>query len=292
MRYTRLLLIIVVGLALVTGCNGQQSTKQDSKVANKSANTAIDFKPLQLNDNPSDLCWVDTFITYAGYAYTSHSGSETDVIRYPAQDGYDRKLLNPAQVDYVGQYGDTQFYVSKDETQTPPLWLWATIKTLDTDGVKVGFKRWIKIPQGKSQMLRSVASNSKFRLTFIMPKQSYTTGRQYIMHTLLIPTRSGGLLSLEGPLLEVVVLDSSGNVVASQHSSLGQPAARVWSVVSVNAGPPVEHTYDKVSIEFNKPGTYRVICRTTEAAVQKGMDPTIRDALRDLATEPIEIAVK
>ena len=279
MRYTRLLLIIVVGLVLVAGCSNQQTTKQDSKATKKPAKPAIDFKTLQLNDNPSDPYWVDTCITYAGYAYASHYGSETRVIRYPTQ------------VNYVGKYGDTKFYVSKDETQTPPLWLWAAPKAYDIGGPKYGFKRFVKMPQGKSQMLRSVASNSKFRSTFVMPKQSYTTGKQYVTYTLLTPTSRDHLPSI-GPLFEVVVLDTSGNVVSSQSSSLDQPAARVgFSGVSSGWVPLPEHTYEKVSIEFNKPGTYRVVCRTAKT-VQEITDPTVRDALRDLETEPITITVK
>ncbi|HZD60626.1 MAG TPA: hypothetical protein VE439_09280 [Anaerolineae bacterium] len=283
MRYTRLLLIIFVGLVLVAGCSNQQTTKQDSKATKKPAKPAIDFKTLQLNDNPSDPNWVDTYITYAGYAHTSGYSSRFEHV----------KLLKPAQVDYVGKYGDTQFYVSKDETQTPPLWLWATTKTLDTGAnkdAKFGFRRFVKIPQGKSQMLRSAASNSKFKLTFVMPKQSYTTGRRYVTYAVLTSTKSGDMPTI-GPLFEVVVLDTSGNVVASQSSSLDPPAVRVVSRESGSVPLP-EHTFVKVSIEFNKAGTYRVVCRTMEDRVQKVTDPTIQDALRDLAIEPIEITVK
>jgi hypothetical protein len=191
-------------------------------------------------------------IAYQGYTY---------------EPAYTGKTFNVTELRHVGSYEDLQFYARKRDMQVSPLRLWASTRFLeDTDTASLGlYVRGYKVDKKHPQIIRSVKSDSKLRLTLELPEQQHYVGQRYTAKATLTNISSEYfVLYASSDLFDVKVVDEGGNQVWPPKDFGG-----LWSLgkypMTEGKGYSTEYAF-----WVDKPGTYRLLCSTNDGEREVG----------------------
>jgi len=266
----KLVTILAVTIALLlAGCSAQKQVtiKQTAKprtvwiaekALNRSSNTDPDVLAPQL--------------AYKGYVYVHQSPR-----------GINAK---PDLNRYIADYDGFELFTSKDDSNDPPLLLWARSKTKkrhdDTDS-PFPFKRWRKGGKNQPQILRSTKTNEGLRLSFELPEQDFKAGIEYIAKVTLTNLTDKDAIFNTAYLYEVSIVDENDKLVWET------PPAGVAGDYRVGFAPGVPYgTYVRFAV--SEPGTYKIYCRMATGRWHH-FGPGTSEKVPDVKAGPIEITV-